>query len=352
MSMKVYLGGYLLPVAPENIKRKIKNGNKTVKLVNGQQVNIILPPGLTEITLSDVLLPNTFYDFAEGLSKIKKSDDGYEAKHLKKQGQHMSASYYLTRLQKMKNKKKPVTLVINESSDGLCNDGPATDIEVTVEDYTITQKTEEGTNIVVDIKLLQYVPYGLETYENVSDNSGGTVTKKKTKSDRTQKETEQQTYTVVKGDTLWAIAKKFYGDGNLYHYLADLNNLKNPNILQIGQVLKIGPTSEAKAYKSTSGSSAGSSSGSSSSASSSSSESSSSGSKKVVNKVTESIRLGYSNLPSMEEIDKLYEEKSIEAAAGTQSDTPLINDVTESIRRGYSKLPSIEDIKKQAKLPQ
>ena len=54
----------------------------------------------------------------------------------------------------------------------------------------------------------------------------------------------------------------------------------------------------------------------------------------------------------MEEIDKLYEEKSIEAAAGTQSDTPLVNDVTESIRRGYSKLPSIEDIKKQAKLPQ
>lgn len=46
-------------------------------------------------------------------------------------------------------------------------------------------------------------------------------------------------YTVVKGDTLWAIAKKYYGDGNRYPEIARANNIANPNIIHIGQKLLI-----------------------------------------------------------------------------------------------------------------
>lgn len=54
-----------------------------------------------------------------------------------------------------------------------------------------------------------------------------------------EKKITATTYTVKKGDTLSAIARKFYGTANLYPKLATYNNIKNPNIIRIGQIIKI-----------------------------------------------------------------------------------------------------------------
>lgn len=48
-----------------------------------------------------------------------------------------------------------------------------------------------------------------------------------------------QTYTVAGGDTLWAIAERFYGDGNQYQRIADANGIPNPDLINAGQVLTI-----------------------------------------------------------------------------------------------------------------
>ncbi len=48
-----------------------------------------------------------------------------------------------------------------------------------------------------------------------------------------------RTYTVVYGDTLWSIARRFLGKGSLYPLIAEANNIPNPNILHVGQVLII-----------------------------------------------------------------------------------------------------------------
>lgn len=48
-----------------------------------------------------------------------------------------------------------------------------------------------------------------------------------------------QTYTVVSGDTLWAIAERFYGDGSKYQVIADASGIPNPDLIQPGQVLTI-----------------------------------------------------------------------------------------------------------------
>ena len=50
---------------------------------------------------------------------------------------------------------------------------------------------------------------------------------------------DQRYYTVVRGDTLWGIAKKFYGNGSRYPEIAKANNIKNPDIIHSGQVLLI-----------------------------------------------------------------------------------------------------------------
>ena len=46
-------------------------------------------------------------------------------------------------------------------------------------------------------------------------------------------------HTVIKGETLWGIATKYYGDGNRYKEIASANNIANPNVIHVGQKLLI-----------------------------------------------------------------------------------------------------------------
>ncbi len=50
-----------------------------------------------------------------------------------------------------------------------------------------------------------------------------------------------RTYTVVSGDSLSRIAKKFYGNANHWHTIfeANRNQIDNPDLIHPGQVLKI-----------------------------------------------------------------------------------------------------------------
>lgn len=47
------------------------------------------------------------------------------------------------------------------------------------------------------------------------------------------------TYTVVEGDWLSTIAGRAYGDIMVYQRIADANNIQNPDLIEVGQVLKI-----------------------------------------------------------------------------------------------------------------
>jgi nucleoid-associated protein YgaU len=47
------------------------------------------------------------------------------------------------------------------------------------------------------------------------------------------------TYTVKEGDTLFLIAKKYYGDGYKFNLISKANNLNNPNLIEKGQTLMI-----------------------------------------------------------------------------------------------------------------
>ena len=58
---------------------------------------------------------------------------------------------------------------------------------------------------------------------------------------RTAVKTNYDMYTVVKGDCLWNIAKKYYGAGAMYTRIYNENSgiIKNPSLIYPGQVLKI-----------------------------------------------------------------------------------------------------------------
>lgn len=44
-------------------------------------------------------------------------------------------------------------------------------------------------------------------------------------------------YIVQKGDTLWNIAKRFYGAGAEYYRIVRKNHLQDPNHIEVGQKL-------------------------------------------------------------------------------------------------------------------
>lgn len=227
MAYEVYLGKVLCPVAPSKIQTKIKNQNKTMNLINDGEVSILKAAGLTEISF-DLLLPNVKYPFATYKSGF------------------VNAKTFLDEFEKMKIEKKTFQFkVIRKFPNGkILFD---TDMKVTLEDYTIKEDAKEGFDFVVTIKLKQYRDYGTKVYNVVSVDE---ETKETVVSPEPVRETENspapsgdsvKTYTVVKGDTLWNIAKKYYGDGKKYTVIADANGEKisNPNLIYPGQVLTI-----------------------------------------------------------------------------------------------------------------
>ncbi|MQY29755.1 LysM peptidoglycan-binding domain-containing protein [Nocardia aurantia] len=50
---------------------------------------------------------------------------------------------------------------------------------------------------------------------------------------------EARTYTVADGDTLWAIAERFYGDGHRFTEIVSASGLSDPDSVTPGQVLTI-----------------------------------------------------------------------------------------------------------------
>lgn len=76
---------------------------------------------------------------------------------------------------------------------------------------------------------------------DVESNSGSSGGVGKSVSSSASAKDAGRTYTVKKGDSLWKIAKQFYGNGSKYTKIYDANTKKiaNPNLIYVGQVFLI-----------------------------------------------------------------------------------------------------------------
>lgn len=211
MSYTCYLDGMEVPT-PAKLTVKIKGKNKTLVLLDEGEVNFLRAPGLTEI-----VVPLVFPMLGGG----------------------RSPSAYLDLLERLKAGRKTTQFILVRASP----DGRRlfdTNMTVSVEDYTIVEDASKGLDAAVDVELKQWRDYGTKTVTVEESPSGGqTVTVEQERDAATAP--AARTYTVQKGDSLWAIAARYYGRGSEYVriYEANGDQIGDPNRIYPGQVLTL-----------------------------------------------------------------------------------------------------------------
>lgn len=148
-------------------------------------------------------------------------------------GGFRDADYYVNLFQKWRDKKVPVRFI---ASNGIGDD---INTLVLIEELTITERAGEEGDKYIDFVLLEYKEYGKKTVV-VKKKETKKATSKPAAAPKTNPK-NKGTYVVKRGDTLWAIAKKYYGNGAQYPkiYNANRNIIKNPNLIYPGQKLVI-----------------------------------------------------------------------------------------------------------------
>lgn len=177
-----YLGGVLLPVTPACFNLKDKNQNRTVSLVSGNQVSLPETTGLCEVSFS-ALLPMVQYPFCV-----------YE-------GGFKDGMYFAKVLRSMKEKAEPMWFRVLRYGKRA-----STDIHCVIEELGFKEDALNGGDITCDIVLKQYRDYATR----IIDTSSGIATAVSTERQIPQR------VAISQGDTLWTIAKRYYGDGSRY----------------------------------------------------------------------------------------------------------------------------------------
>ncbi|SET52863.1 LysM domain-containing protein [Lacrimispora sphenoides] len=219
MAYEVYIDDIFLPLPPEKIPVKYSGQNKTVNLINGEEINLVKSFGLAEISI-DVIIPQMDYPSAVWDGSIDSAED------------------FLERLQDLKEGQSPFEFtVIRQGMGG--NSLFDTSMDVTLEDYKVTDDVSEGLDLIVSLTMKEYKSYGTKIMNF-------TIVEEKQEIESGQQEEERQgepppekNYTVAKGDCLWSIAKKQLGNGGRWQEIHNLNRDKitNPNVIYPGQVL-------------------------------------------------------------------------------------------------------------------
>jgi len=177
-----------LPVKPSDFTVSVGHKNTVVNVIQLGDINLIGKTGLREISLSS-FFPAKDYNFSNNSDR-------------------KSPITYVERLEKWRNAGEPIRVIIT----GILN------MESTIESFTYGEQDATG-----DI----YYTLHLKEYKKIKTKKA-TVTiatvKPSVRAVKPAPKVVTRTYTVVSGDNLWKIARKFYGGtGSDWRRIYDAN---------------------------------------------------------------------------------------------------------------------------------
>lgn len=216
-----YFGQLELPITPQKLTVKIKGSNKTLTLINEGEINFLRSPGLTEISFDAVLPMLGQYSFS---------------------GTYQQPDHYLAIFEKLMTERKPFRFIVSRlaPSGQLLYDQ---NMKVSLENYTVVEDATKGPDVTVSLALKQYVDFATKTITITKPTPESKPVIKEEKKRDVSSAPTAKTHTVVQGDCLWNLAKKYYGNGAQYMKIYDANQNvfkgRSPNVIYEGEVLRI-----------------------------------------------------------------------------------------------------------------
>ena len=207
---------YKLPVNPEEIKRSRSLNVETYQVLGTGQVSIPSYCELEQFSF-EAEFPSQEYHYMESGSKA-------------------DADYYEKMFRKAQKNRKPIRFIAsNDINDDIS-------VKVLVKSVEVVEKAGEEGDKYISLTLMEYKAPGkryvaVQTETSVVKQEDASA---ESASQENPAVTDGKTHTVQPGDTLWGLAKKYYGDGSLYTKIVSANSgIKNPNLISIGQILSI-----------------------------------------------------------------------------------------------------------------
>jgi LysM repeat protein len=216
----MFINNVQMPITPGKLQLKIKGKNRTVTLVNDGEINFLKLPGLTEISV--LLLLPMLQAYGEQT--------------------HQSPEYYLGVFERLITGLTPARFILSRTSP----DSKRlfdTNLKVSIESYEVVEDASNGSDVAVSLNMKQYKEFGTKTVQIIEPPPASPAPPVAVVEQPRETHNAPQTgsHTVVRGDTLWALARKYYGNGAQYTKIFEVNKdkINNPNLIFVGQVLVI-----------------------------------------------------------------------------------------------------------------
>ena len=206
--MEIYLGTdndkIRFPVVPSAIGVSRSNNIDTQSVLKLGEVPIFNGTSLKTIELTS-FFPNQEYSFCDYVGFMKP----YE---------------FSDKIQKWMYEGKPLRIIVTDSP---------TNMQCLIQQFDTVE--QDGTrDLYFTLNLLEYRPIEVPNLSNNNQSnnnqSNSQNISRPSENNDSSNSNQQKTHKVVKGDSLWAIAQKYYGKGSLYPKIKEANKTKYPSL--------------------------------------------------------------------------------------------------------------------------
>lgn len=207
-----------LPINPEKLTIDNSASNEDIDIIGLGKATRKGDPGLTKVSIESFFPAADSY-FYTGV-KPKTCID------------------FIKKIWKTENKNNKVARIVTTGLPDNLN------MFFVIESFVPEIRAGEEDDVYYTLEIKEYIPYGVKTVTVQKSGLAAARAQSTTKTQATNTGTTQtqKTYTVVRGDCLWNITKKYTGNGARWRELYNLNKQvigNNPNLIYPGAVLTL-----------------------------------------------------------------------------------------------------------------